>query len=209
MGISQLTCVLYSNYCNGMNENLPKHCIVFLGNIFLHWTKNLNSKTLVIYRAVRYDDIYRMDEINSLSFHIMFYRLFRCVAKYIVYGNTFSSFEWLWSLHAAHHGAWRGDRSRMRTTSQDKTEQLVPKRGTTSVAWSRVFKHRSFKTTDLKPLKHKTTELYACAVSFCVRGARFFFFADFEQLHKHTYMRQNPCLCNYPHKHSDLGLKKE
>ncbi len=38
-------------------------------------------------------DIYRMDEIKSLSFHIMFYRLFRGVAKYIVYGNTFSSFE--------------------------------------------------------------------------------------------------------------------
>ncbi len=43
-------------------------------------------------RAVRYDDIYRMDKIKSLSFHIMFYRLFRGVAKYIVYGNTFSSF---------------------------------------------------------------------------------------------------------------------
>ncbi len=35
--------------------------------------------------------VYRMDEIKSLSFHIMFYRLFRGVAKYIVYG-TFSSF---------------------------------------------------------------------------------------------------------------------
>ncbi len=34
-------------------------------------------------RAVRYDDIYRMDEIKSISFHIMFYRLFRGVAKYI------------------------------------------------------------------------------------------------------------------------------
>ncbi len=43
-------------------------------------------------RAGRYDDIYRMDEIKSLSFHIMLYRLFRGVAKYIVYGNTFSSF---------------------------------------------------------------------------------------------------------------------
>ncbi len=43
-------------------------------------------------RAVRYDDIYRMDEIKSLSFYIMLYRLFRGVAKYIVYGNTFSSF---------------------------------------------------------------------------------------------------------------------
>ncbi len=40
-------------------------------------------------RAVRYDDIYRMDEI-SLSFHIMFYRLYHGVAKYIVSGNTFS-----------------------------------------------------------------------------------------------------------------------
>ncbi len=49
-------------------------------------------------RAVRYDDIYWMDEIKSLSFHIMFYRL-RGVAKYIVYGNIFWSFEWLRSLY--------------------------------------------------------------------------------------------------------------
>ncbi len=46
-------------------------------------------------RAGRYDDIYRMDEIKSLLFHIMLYRLFRGVAKYIVYGNTSSSFGWL------------------------------------------------------------------------------------------------------------------
>ncbi len=44
-------------------------------------------------RAVRYDDIYRIDEIKNLSFHIMFYRLYRGVAKYIVSGNIFSSFE--------------------------------------------------------------------------------------------------------------------
>ncbi len=30
----------------------------------------------------------------------MLYRLFRGVAKYIVYGNTCSSFGWLRSLHA-------------------------------------------------------------------------------------------------------------
>ncbi len=41
-------------------------------------------------RAVRYDDLYQMDEIKSLSFHIMLYRLYRSVAKYIVSGNTFS-----------------------------------------------------------------------------------------------------------------------
>ncbi len=46
-----------------------------------------------MHRAVRYDDIYWMDEIISLSFHIMFYRLFRGVAKYLVSGNTFSSFS--------------------------------------------------------------------------------------------------------------------
>ncbi len=46
-------------------------------------------------------------------------------------------------------------------------------------------------------------------VSFCVRGARFFFFVDFEQLYKHTYQNQNPHLCKYPHKHSNLGLKSE
>ncbi len=34
-------------------------------------------------------------------------------------------------------------------------EELIPKRGTTSVAWSRVFKHCSFKTTDFKLLKPK------------------------------------------------------
>ncbi len=52
------------------------------------WSK----RVVLLFRAVRYDDIYRMDEIKSLSFHIMLYRLFRGVAKYIVYGNTFSSF---------------------------------------------------------------------------------------------------------------------
>ncbi len=36
-----------------------------------------------------------------------------------------------------------------------RNEEPVPKRGTTSVAWSRVFKHCSFKTIDFKPLKHK------------------------------------------------------
>ncbi len=30
---------------------------------------------------VYYDDIYRMDEIKSLLFHIMFYRLYRSVVK--------------------------------------------------------------------------------------------------------------------------------
>ncbi len=56
-------------------------------------------KLIVSFRAVRYDDIYRMDEKKVYCFIFMFYRLFRGVAKYIVYG-TFSSFGWLRSLHA-------------------------------------------------------------------------------------------------------------
>ncbi len=56
--------------------------------------QSTNSEYGLLYlatcRAVRYDDIYRMDEIKSLSFHIMFYRLYRGVAKYIVSGKTFS-----------------------------------------------------------------------------------------------------------------------
>ncbi len=63
-----------------------------------HYYQNVISRYEKFYftvtRAGRYDDIYRMDEIKSLSFHIMLYRLFRGVAKYIVYG-TFSSFGWL------------------------------------------------------------------------------------------------------------------
>ncbi len=146
------------------------------------WVDSVTRNTPHI-SAGRYDDIYRMEEIKSLSFHIMFCRLFRGVAKYIVYGKTFSSFEWLWSLYAAHHETWR-------ETERAQNQELVTKRGTTSVACSRVFKHCSLKQT-------QTTELYACA-SLSVWEERFFFSADFEQLHKHTYMRQNPRLCKYP-----------
>ncbi len=39
-------------------------------------------------RAVRYDVIYRMDEIKSILFHIRFYRLFCGVANYIVYSGV-------------------------------------------------------------------------------------------------------------------------
>ncbi len=46
-----------------------------------------------------------------------------------------------------------------------QNDELVPKRGTTSVAWSRVFKHCSFKTTDMKPLKHKQSYMRAPSLS--------------------------------------------
>ncbi len=52
----------------------------------------------------------------------------------------------------------RGVKGRQKQVEIDQpgqNEELVPKRGTTSVAWSRVFKHCSFKTTDFKRLKLK------------------------------------------------------
>ncbi len=73
---------------------------------------------------------------------------------------------WMTAIFTRHHGAWRGDRSRWRTTRT--------KRGTTSVAWARVFKHCSFKTTDFKLLKRKQ-QSYVCAVSVSVWEDRVFF----------------------------------
>ncbi len=181
------------SYSTDLCQHKSTFCVI--------WVRHERAPTCGWIRVVWNDDIYRMDEIKSLSFHIMFYRLYRGVAKYIVSGNTFSSFEWLWSLHAAHHETWR-------ETERAQNQELVTKRGTTSVACSRVFKHCSFKTTDFRPLKLKQ-QSYMHAPSLSVWEERFFCFTDFEQLHKHTYMRQNPRLFKYPHKHSDLGLKSE
>ncbi len=96
--------------------------------------------------------MYRIDEIKSLSFHIMFYRLFRGVTKYIVYGNTLSSFSLIdCDLYTPPTTGCDGRQN----DQPGQNEELVPKRGTTSVAWSRVFEHCSFKTIDFKPMKHK------------------------------------------------------
>ncbi len=90
----------------------------------------------------------------------------------------------------------RGVKGRQKQVENDQPEQneeLISIQGTTSVAWSRVFKHYSFKTIDFKPLKLKQ-QTYMHAPSLSVwenRAFSFSFFADFEQLHKHTYMRQN------------------
>ncbi len=62
----------------------------------IYFEVGLGDKTMtkiIVIRAGRYDGVYQIDEIKSLSFHIMFYRLFHGVAKYIVSGKTFSSFS--------------------------------------------------------------------------------------------------------------------
>ncbi len=139
--------------------------------------------------AVRYDDIYRMDEIKTLSFHIMFYRLYRGVAKHIV------------NLYTPPTTGREGE------TEPGQNQELVTKRGTTSVAWSCVFKHCSFKTTDFKPLKLKQPS-YMCAVSFCVRGARFLFSPTLNNYINTLIHVRIPVFASIL-VNSDLGLKRE
>ncbi len=88
-----------------------------------------------------------------------------------------------------------------------QNEELVPNRGTTSVAWTRIIKHCSLIQTDFKPLKHKQ-QSYIRALCLCERSV---LFSALLALHDYinTYMHQNTRLCKYPHKHSDLGLKRE
>ncbi len=163
-------------------------------------------------RAVRYDDIYRMDEIKSLSFHIMLYRLFRGVAKYIVYAHTFSSFGWLRSLHATtgREGETEAGGSEQEHYQPGQNEELVPKRGTTSVAWTRVLSTAVLKQPILSRWNTNNRAMCAPSLFQWERSAHFFCrFIGLERLHKHNYMHKNPHLCKYPHKHSDLGLKRE
>ncbi len=183
-----------------------------LRDFLLTFLVNVHQQNWPQPRAVRYDDIYRMDEIKSLSFHIMLYRLFRGVAKYIVYAHTFSSFGWLRSLHATtvHEGETEAGGSEQEHYQPEQNEELVPKRGTTSVAWTRVLSTAVLKQAILS--RWNTINRAICAPSLFQweRSAHFFCrFIGLERLHKHNYMHKNPRLCKYPHKHSDLGLKRE
>ncbi len=109
----------------------------------------------------------------------MLYRLFRGVAKYIVYGNTFSSFGWQRSLQGT--TGVKGSQKQVENDQPGQNKELVSKRGTTSVAWTRVFKHCSFKTQNTRAICVRR-----------VRGADLFFrFIGFERLHKHTYVSES------------------
>ncbi len=187
---------------------VKKHRCEFFWNYFHLWNWN---NTVMWLRAVRYDDIYRMDEIKSLSFHIMFYRLFRGVAKYIVYAHTFSSFGWLRSLHATTGREGETEAGSEQEHYQPRqNEELVPKRGTTSVAWTHVLSTAVLKQPILSHWNANNRAMYAPSLFLCERSAHFFCrFIGLERLHKHNYMHKNPHLCKYPHKHSDLGLKRE
>ncbi len=129
--------------------------------IYIGWTK---KKSIVSYYV--------------LSF-ISWCRKIHCLRYFFII--------WMTAIFTCHHGTWRGDRTRWRTTRT--------KRGTTSVAWAHVFNHCSFKTTDFKLLKRKQ-QSYVCRLCFCVRGPCFFFcrFIGFERLHKHTYASESPSL---------------
>ncbi len=125
---------------------------------------------------MRYDDIYQMDEIKSLSFHIMFYCFYIVLSQ-----NT------LFPVIPVHHLSDCDLYMPPTTGREGETEaggdendqlghnqELVPKRCTTSVAWSSVFKHCSFKTTDFKPLKINRA-ICVCRLFLCERSALFLF----------------------------------
>ncbi len=72
----------------------------------------------------------------------------------------------------------RSVKGRQKQVENDRlgyNQELVPKRGSTSVAWSCVFKHCSFKTFDFKPLKIKQ-QSYMRAPSLSVWEERAFSF---------------------------------
>ncbi len=65
------------SYSTDLCQHKSTFCVI--------WAHHERAPTCGWIRVVQNDDIYRMDEIKSLSFHIMFYRLYRGVAKYIEY----------------------------------------------------------------------------------------------------------------------------
>ncbi len=94
MTLSMCTQFLWSTMARPvLSGTCPVKPLYGLGHRAAAQFQGLGNLLIAYARAVRYDNIYRMDKIKSLLFHIMFYRLFCGVAKYIVYGNTFLSFE--------------------------------------------------------------------------------------------------------------------
>ncbi len=157
--------------------------------MYIGWTK------YKVYRFILCSIVYFVVSQNILFMVILFHHLGDC------------------DLYTPPRGV-NGNQNQVENDQPGQNQELISKRGTTSVAWTRIYKHCSFKTTDFKLLKHKQ-QLNASAVSvsvwevvfrvgFCSRI--FFRFIGFERLHKHTYMCQNAR--KYPHKH-DVGLKSE
>ncbi len=87
-------------------------------------------------------------------------------------------------------------------------QKLIPKRGTTSVAWSRVFKHCSFKTTNFKPLKIKQ-QSYMRVPSLSVWEERAFSFSPTLNDYTNTLICARIPVFASILKHSDVGLKSE
>ncbi len=80
----------------------------------------------------------------------------------------------------------KGRQNQVENNQPGQNEELVLKWGTTFVAWTRVFKHCSFKTTDFKSLKLEVNRygFFSCRCRYLeIRAAdiwcRFFFFFFF------------------------------
>ncbi len=101
--------------------------------IYIGWTK------WKVYRFILCSIVYIVVSQNTLFTVIPFHNLSDCD----FYTPPTTGHEW--ETEAG------GDEN----NQPGHNEELVPKWRTTPVAWSRVFKHSSFKTTDFKPLKIK------------------------------------------------------
>ncbi len=87
-------------------------------------------------------------------------------------------------------------------------QELVPKRGITPVACSRVFKHCSFKTTDFKPLKIKQQSNMRVPFLFVWKERAFSFLPTLNNYINTLICVRIPVFASIL-KHSDLGLKSE
>ncbi len=113
----------------------------------------------------------------------MLFSLFRGVAKYICLRQYFFIL-WMTEIFPRHHGV-----SEQENDQPGQNQELVPKRGSASAAWTCVF----------KPLKHRAICVHRFC--FCVRGACI--------LYRFIALDYIDTLINTVHKHSDLGLERE
>ncbi len=111
-----------------------------------------------VYRFILCSIVYFVVSQNTLFTVILFHHLDDC------------------DLYTPPRGV-KGRQNQVENDQPGQNEELVPKRGTTSVAWTRVFKHCRLKKkkNDFKPLKLKQQSyLRAPSLFLCERSAHFF-----------------------------------
>ncbi len=162
---------LFVDWCSSRQED-PRRCPIRVVLFFLQdgLERRLSPSTLKVYFAAIPEQHDAVDS-KSVGKHDLVIRFLRGARKLNPPRPHLVPF---WNLPSV-LATMKGRQKQAENDQPGLNEELVPKRGTTSVAWSRVFKHCSFKTTDFKLLKHKqqtymrAPSLYVweeCAFSF-------------------------------------------